>query len=363
MASETAAIPGFSEKDFYLAEFRGRAVAIALEGADEAGLKALGVVLDQFSANGTRVLVLTEDPELLERIVPNAWVSSQQFLWPSVLWRLFRVNFPAGLRVDAAGNGFVHACHQVVDRLQLAKLVLIEPYEALVDSDGSRLSYVDLAELDRMLEAPHSMLTEDRLLMLREIRSMLAAGLPATNLCSLAGLAEELFTYAGSGTLFTRERYTVVRSLSLDDFDAAHYLIGRGVSEGYLVARSEVQVDSILAHAFGVFVEDRYLAGIGALIPHSQTSGVKAGEVASLYTVTRFLGEGVGAHLLQFARDSAERAGMAYLFACTTSDRVEAFFLRHGYRTAARDEIPDAKWDGYPDDRRADVRCLRLELS
>ena len=133
MASETAAIPGFSEKDFYLAEFRGRAVAIALEGADEAGFEALGAVLDEFSANGTRVLVLTEDPELLEKIVPNAWISSQQFLWASALWRLFRVNFSAGLRVDAAGKGFVHACHQVVDRLQLAKLVLIEPYEALVD--------------------------------------------------------------------------------------------------------------------------------------------------------------------------------------------------------------------------------------
>ena len=73
MASETAAIPGFSEKDFYLAEFRGRAVAIALEGADEAGFEALGAVLDQFSANGTRVLVLTEDPELLEKIVPNGF--------------------------------------------------------------------------------------------------------------------------------------------------------------------------------------------------------------------------------------------------------------------------------------------------
>ena len=363
MASETTVLSGFSEKDFYLAEFRGRAVAIALEGADEAGLEALGAVLAQLSSNGTRVLVLTDDPALLERIVPHAWVSSQQALWASALWRLFRVNFSAGLRVDAAGQGFVHACHEVVDRLQLAKLVLIEPDGALVDTDGSRLSYVDLAKLDRMLAASHSTLTEDRLLMLREIRGMLVAGLPATNLCSLAGLAEELFTYAGSGTLFTRERYIAVRSLSLDDFDAAHYLIGRGVSEGYLVARSEVQVDSILAHAFGVFVEDRYLAGIGALIPHGQESGVKTGEVASLYTVTRFLGEGVGAYLLRFAKDSAERAGMAYLFACTTSERVEAFFLRHGYRTVTPDEIPESKWAGYPDDRRADVRCLRLELS
>ena len=57
---------------------------------------------------------------------------------------------------------------------------------------------------------------------------MLEAGLPAVNICSAEGLAEELFTYAGSGTLFTRDRYMSVRRLGIDDFDAAHDLIHRG---------------------------------------------------------------------------------------------------------------------------------------
>ena len=362
MSPERANVPGFSEKDFYLAEFRGRAVGIALERADAGGLEALAAVLAEFASNATRVVILAEDSALLERIVKDAWIPSDEFLWASSLWRLLRTEACAGVRIDAATKGFVAACREVVERLQLAKLVLIDEGDALVHPDGSRLSYVDVSELDRMLDDPRSTIAANRVAPLREVRGMILAGLSAVNLCRLEGLAQELFSYAGSGTLVTRERYTVVRRLALDDFDVAHHLIARGVSEGYLFSRSDAEVDVVLAHAFGVFIEDRYLAGLATLIPHPKGVRAEAGEVASLYTVTRFLGEGVGEHLLRFAREYAEQTEMSFLFACTTSERVEAFFLRNGYRVVARDAIPDSKWEGYPSERRSEVRCLRLEL-
>ena len=362
MSRSSADAPGFSEKDFYLAEFRGRAIGIGLERADARGLEALAAVLAEFASNATRVVILTEDPALLERIVKDAWISSDEFLWASSLWRRLRAEACAGVRIDGGGQGFLGGCREVVDRLQLAKLVLIDEGDELVHPDGSRLSYVDVSELDRMLGDPHAGMTADRVALFREIRGMVLAGIPAVNLCRLEGLAQELFTYAGSGTLVTRERYTVVRPLALDDFDVAHHLIVRGVSEGYLLSRSDTEIDVVLAHAFGVFIENRYLAGLATLIPHPQSAHADAGEVASLYTVTRFLGEGVGGHLLRFARDYAEKRGMPFLFACTTSERVEAFFLRNGYRVVARDAIPDSKWHGYPSERNSEVRCLRLEI-
>ena len=124
---------------------------------------------------------------------------------------------------------------------------------------------------------------------------MLAGGIPAVNLCALEGLSDELFTYAGSGTFFMRERYAEVRRLALEEFDAASDLIARGVDEGYLLSRDSVQEERVLAHGFGVFIEGRYLAGIGALLP---CEGERAAEISSVYTLTRFAREGVGAQLI-----------------------------------------------------------------
>ena len=124
--------------------------------------------------------------------------------------------------------------------------------------------------------------------------------------------------------------------------------------------RSEREIETSLTNGFGAFIEARYLAGIGALLPYPKD---RAGEVASLYALTRFLGEGVGMHLLGFAISRAKENDMDYVFACTTSPRVEAFFGRAGFRTARPDELPEGKWEGYDPDRRAELRCLRLDLA
>jgi len=188
---------------------------------------------------------------------------------------------------------------------------------------------------------------------------MIAGGLPSVSLCAPEALADELFTYAGSGTFFTRERAPLVRTLVLDDFDAANDLIGHGVREGYLVERSPAELEGVLTNGFGLFIEGRYLAGIGALIPHESE---QVGEIASLYTLTRFLGEGVGGHLVRFALSRARAAGYRFVFACTTSERVESFFLRQGFEQAQPDQIPADKWKGYPPERRGQLRCLLHSL-
>jgi amino-acid N-acetyltransferase len=197
----------------------------------------------------------------------------------------------------------------------------------------------------------------ERIGLLREIERALDAGVAAVNLSTLEGLADELFTYAGSGTLFSRKRYVEVRPLGLDDYDPANDLIARGVAEGYLAPRTPEDVEAVLVNGFGAFVEGVHLAGIGALL--AQGSG---GEIASLYTLTRFLGGGIGGHLIRFAVERANQAGMRFVFACTTSERVVAFFEANGFRAVGPDEIPDAKWDGYDPERRARLRCLRLDL-
>ena len=87
------------------------------------------------------------------------------------------------------------------------------------------------------------------------------------------------------------------------------------------------------------------------------------GEVVSLYTVTRFVGEGVGTHLLRFVADRARRIGLETVFACTTSTTVEKFFLRNGYSIVEAGALPASKWRGYPESRRSELRCLALDVS
>ena len=178
-------------------------------------------------------------------------------------------------------------------------------------------------------------------------------------MCSAEGLGEELFTYAGSGTLFTRERYVAVRRLGLDDYDAAAHLIARGVAEGYLAPRSPEQVERVLANGLGAFVEGAHLAGIGALVEHP---GSGAAEIASLYTLTRFVGEGVGGHLVSAALDRARERGCDTVFACTTSDRVVDFFERNGFRRTGQEDVPREKWDDYDPERRARIICVRRDV-
>jgi amino-acid N-acetyltransferase len=112
----------------------------------------------------------------------------------------------------------------------------------------------------------------------------------------------------------------------------------------------------VLAGGFGAFVEGRHLAGIGALILHPDG---RSGEIASLYTLTRFLGEGVGAELVSHALVQARPLGVERVFACTTQERVGAFFERMGFALADSCELPAARWEGYDPDRRARLRCYR----
>ena len=70
----------------------------------------------------------------------------------------------------------------------------------------------------------------------------------------------------------------------------------------------------------------------------------------------------VGAHLVRFALEWATELGVDYAFACTTSDRVVAFFERHGFRRVGPEEIPAEKWRGYPPERRSSLQCLRREV-
>jgi N-acetylglutamate synthase-like GNAT family acetyltransferase len=349
----------FTEREFYQREFRDRTIAIAVP-ADAALAPLLPALQELAACNANAVLIAPLRTNLGEiGVAPVLRASSPRF--EGNVWRVLRVQPWAGVAV-AQRHDFGDAVREIATRLGVFKLVWLDGRGGFRNRHGVRLSFVHRAELRQLLVNPARSLPHDadRVALLREVGDMLEAGVANINVCAPEALADELFTYAGSGTLFTRKRYMKVRALGVDDFDAADDLIRRGVSEGFLLNRNDAAVDAVLAHGFGAFVEDRHLAGIGALLPGGD--GV-SGEIASLYALTRFLGEGVGVSLVQWGVAEARRLGLAYVFACTTSERVGQFFVRQGFREVPQDQTPDRRWLGYDPERRMQVRCFRMELS
>ena len=348
-----------TEKSFYLAEFRERVVAMALPD-HVSSLAALEPVLSELAANRSRVVLVSPHRERLSGLVRGRVLSTASADWLGALWAELQKHPRAALLLEA--KDFARRCGQAVLRMRPAKLVWLDEAGGFRSQAGGRISVLDLADLEECVArglVRGRPFEDPRKELLSEIRDLLAAGLPAVNLCRPDQLERELFTYAGAGSFCTRRRYVEVRSLALDEFDAAADLVARGVEEGYLVAREERELQRVLCHGVGVFLEGRYLAGIGALLPHSED---RCAEVAALYTLTRYGGEGVGAHLVRFALERAAERGDDYVFACTTSKRVQGFFERHGFARVASEQIPAGKWRAYDVARRARLLCLRHDL-
>jgi amino-acid N-acetyltransferase len=354
-ARMSAPVAAFTERGFYLDEFRGRTLGFVCSGATPAEVGTLRTVFDALGANGTRCVVMSTDASLLDAVGAKRAQDGAESSWPARVWQAVSAErCPVG--VETGGAGLTASVVSATLGLGLRKLVWLRGAGGLRSDRGTVASFMDLDELRRFAAAKAE--DDGERAVLAEIEPLLEGGVPSVNLCGVGGLDQELFTYAGSGTLFTRERYADVRRLALDEFDAARDLIERGVAEGYLVQRDSEGLLRVLSGGIGVFIEGRDLAGVGALLPHVE---VNAAEIASLYTVTRYLGEGIGHQIVGYAVARAQEAGFDYVFACTTSDRVATFFERAGFMRVEGSAIPPAKWDGYPVERRARLICLRFD--
>lgn len=348
---------GFSERAFYLREFRGRSIAVAGQPHDWPTTAA--GALESLQQGGGRTILCSEG--MPHHGGPS--LSSDDPHLEVAVWRALRETGRASVALRAGADCHVGKAADLALRLKVFKWVWLDPEGGLV-RNGRPASFVDGEELARGLATGGALSKDPRRSLWEAIAGALSGGIPTVNVCTAAGLDDELFTYAGSGTLFTPGRYITVRHLGIDDYDAGSDLLSRGASEGYLAPRDPAARDALLVHGFGAFVGATHLAGIGSLI---DWGGGDAAELAGLYTLTRFQGEGIGGHLIAFAAARARSLPVRRLFACTTSTPVGAFFVRQGFREVAAEALPSNKWnppDGEPYDpaRRAALKCFALDL-
>jgi amino-acid N-acetyltransferase len=380
----------FGEREFYLEEFRGRSVLIALAPAALGPRLRLGRLAEAVAdlvRNRTRVLLWwpcagTDDVKrllaalrarrslrpLLRGPAPPVVALEEldddedalrlrESVWARMRRRRLTVlSVPA----HAAFPAFPLA---VATALRIPKVVLLDPFGGLALGKQT-LSFADENALETLLQEGEAEWAGlgDRREALTVIRHALQEGVESVNVCTPSGVARELFTYDGSGTLFTQGDYCRVEPLGIDSFGQAERLLAQGQRAGALKHRSAAEIAAVLASGFGAQVSGRHLAGIASLLTQPYAAE-RAGEVAGLYTITRFKGEGLGARLVDRVLAEAAANRLDYVFACALERRARRFFQQMGFVRVKPEDVPPAKWCGYDKRRRARLAVFKRRIA
>ncbi|RMD82632.1 MAG: GNAT family N-acetyltransferase [Candidatus Dadabacteria bacterium] len=331
------------EKRFYLEAFRGRAFVIHLGSPYRPD--DIARVLSELRSNDTRAVVVCARAGGSQAALslPAGSVGAAEKDLARLGGALLREGLAEVALPRAAGPlRRLRASVTLALRFGASKLVVVDPRGGLSLGDR-RKSFVTAAQLRRLVETEGA-----RPWTRQELAWLLAAiegGVESINLTTAEGLADELFTYEGSGTLVTPTAYCRVAPLRLDDFEQAAALLRRGEREGFLLERSDEERARLLLAGYGAWFAGRRLAGVAAL---DRTSYRREGvaEIAGLYTITRFQGGGVGVRLVQALLREARREGLSAVFACTSNARAAAFFGRMGFVEASPAAVPARKWHG-----------------
>jgi len=373
--------PVFTEKSFYLEEFYGKSLVFTLvppSGERLSELDSLNRTLRELRHNQTRCIVVASRralPRLMRRLGRLAqWHEPLRFNpatglhsrpYPpdstiSALWQALRAGpiVAAEVETDDPGHLVIFA-EQLASRLRVFKLLLIDRAGGLADSARNRHSFVQIGRMRRILKDIHSV---HRRGLVRAAYRAIAGGVGSVSLVSPREVYQELFSFSGTGTIFTDGGYGNVRQISIEDFEEVEALIVRAQEEGFLLSRSKGEIAHLLPSCFGYRIGDEHLAGVVSLLTEPYRRE-RAGEITALYTLTRFQGEGVAAELMSEVVKEARARRLRYVFACTTEQRAAHLFEHLKFCRIDPEAVSPAKWRGYDKKRIALLSIFRCDLT
>lgn len=352
------------ERSFYEAEFAGSTLVVALSELDNPILVQLRRVATSLQRTGAHLVVVTDLPRpgagwapMFGRalgdqpIVLDEPTTSEDSYHLADLW--LAIADGRSVVVDAGGEPAVTVAGRIAASLRARKLIVTDPDGGWGDPPRS---FADVEEPGLGIAAALA----DRRggLVVPAIEAALAGGVLSVNLCRARDLDRELFTFDGTGTLFTSGGYLRVEPLRVEDLPVVERLVAQGTTDGVLRPRGRREVARLASTGLGARVlGGDHLAGIVSL----ETEPYRAermGEVACLYAVSRFSGAGAGGMLVDALVAGAGDRGLDAVFAVTVSDAAAGFFARKGFDEVAQDEVPAVKWSGYDEARRARARAF-----
>lgn len=351
-----------AERSFYEAEFAGEALVVALTHVDDSVLAQIGrVSRSLYRTRGRLVLVIggSAPPEgWASRLAPAlgtspvvidagpAGVDRMAELWMAVADGRYVV-------VEVSGVAAVTVAAGVAASMRVRKLVLTDPLGGWGDPPRS---FADVNRRELGFVADLAGRQEGRVL--PAIEDALAGGVHSVNLCRAEDLDRELYTFDGTGTLFTSGGYIRVEALRVSDLEEVERMVAQGVNAGVLRPRGRREVARLAVDGLGARVlGGDHLAGIVGMDRDGYQDEQMA-EVAALYTVSRFSGAGAGGLLVDALVERARNHGLKAVFAVTVSKEAVDFFTRKGFEEVDHDAVPARKWQGYDQERRRNAKAL-----
>lgn len=151
----------------------------------------------------------------------------------------------------------------------------------------------------------------------------------------------EVFTHAGSGTLFTRAYPNILRPAGEKDVRDIMAIMQPYVEEGSIKPVSE---EALLAsiRSFTVYSVNDQIVAAATLIQYGDCY-----ELGKLCTLPRYQARGRARDLVRALLERAQEEGKAGVFALTVQDYVGDFFVRMGFQLVAREALPEAWQQGY----------------
>jgi amino-acid N-acetyltransferase len=170
------------------------------------------------------------------------------------------------------------------------------------------------------------------------------------------GLLAEVFSNEGIGTLVHANAYQAIRRAQKRDARGILALIKTSVENEELLPRSLGEIERQIGHYY-VFEVDGNLAGCVALHPYAAEGQA---EMACLCVSAKYENQGIGGRLMQYVEEQARQAALRELF-CLSTQAVNYFVQKGGYRHATPDELPPARRQLYDaSGRRSQVLVKKL---
>mmetsp|Transcript_22473 Transcript_22473/g.36347 ORF Transcript_22473/g.36347 Transcript_22473/m.36347 type:complete len:659 (+) Transcript_22473:108-2084(+) len=161
-------------------------------------------------------------------------------------------------------------------------------------------------------------------------------------------LVQELYTRDGAGTLIAKDLYDDIRPATPGDIPAIVGIIRPLEEAGFLVPRSEQQIEESLHHYY-VFAREDGPVAVATLAPYDGTHA----EIGCFAVAPRYRQAGRGDAMLNYLERLASNLGIATLFCLST--QTMQWFEERGFRPASPEALPPSRYATYNWQRAARV--------
>ncbi len=168
------------------------------------------------------------------------------------------------------------------------------------------------------------------------------------------GLLAEVFSNEGIGTLIHANEYQAIRKAHKKDIRALLNLMHASVVSDELVRRTRSEIERNIDDYF-VFEVDRNPVACAALHRYPATNQA---ELASVCVDARYVNQGIGVKLMQYAETRARELGVGQLF-CLSTQAFNYFQQKGGFVPGTPDDLPPPRRERYDSSGRRSMVLLK----